>query len=277
MFAGKSGKRVVGVVVALMLVVCTAVLSLSEVLMPEASGTKVLKDNKITVDASHADQGYVMVKGPKSSKKKLKVRVETGGTYLNYNLNQEGNFEVFPLQLGRTNYSITLYLQKDGNKYGAVGKVKVAANMSDELSCFLYPNQYVNYTADSPCVKKASELCKGMSDQAEIYKAVCNFIKTNFVYDFIKSVTVAGSSGMLPDIDYCWNNKMGICQDLSALTCAMLRSQGVPARLVIGTLGSGTPHAWVMAVVNGEDAFFDPTAELNATSKADTYTTERWY
>jgi transglutaminase-like putative cysteine protease len=70
---------------------------------------------------------------------------------------------------------------------------------------------------------------------------------------------------------------MGICQDLSAMTCAMLRSQGVPARLMIGTLGVNTYHAWVMAVVNGEDKFFDPTAELNASSKTDTYTTERYY
>ena len=96
-----------------------------------------------------------------------------------------------------------------------------------------------------------------------------------FSYDFIKSVTV--KSGQLPDIEYCWEKKMGICQDLSAMTCAMLRSQGVPARLIIGTLGSGTPHAWVLAVVDGEDTFFDPTAELNATNKTDTYTTERWY
>ena len=70
---------------------------------------------------------------------------------------------------------------------------------------------------------------------------------------------------------------MGICQDLSALTCAMLRSQGVPARLMIGTVGANTYHAWVVAVVNGEEKFFDPTAELNASSKTDTYTTERYY
>jgi len=30
-------------------------------------------------------------------------------------------------------------------------------------------------------------------------------------------------------------------------------------------------------VVNGEEKFFDPTAELNASSKTDTYTTERYY
>ena len=52
---------------------------------------------------------------------------------------------------------------------------------------------------------------------------------------------------------------------------------GHKGNLIIGTLGSGTPHAWVLAVVNGEDKFFDPTAEKNATSKTDTYTTERFY
>ena len=36
-------------------------------------------------------------------------------------------------------------------------------------------------------------------------------------------------------------------------------------------------RAAVTAVVNGEEKFFDPTAELNASSKTDTYTTERYY
>ena len=278
MFAGMNRKRILGAFAVIAVVICAAVFALSDVLMPEASGKKVLtdKNKKLVVDASHADQGYVMVKAPKT-KTKLKIKVTTSGADLQYDINGKGEYEVYPLQLGRNNYTITLYAKSDNGKYGKIGSVKVAANMKDELSCFLYPNQYVNYKADSPCVLKAIELCKGMKDQKEIYNTICTFIKKNFVYDCIKSVTVANSSGMLPDIEYCWNNKMGICQDLSALTCAMLRSQGVPARLIIGRLGSGTAHAWVLAVVNGEDVFFDPTAELNASSKAETYTTERWY
>ena len=114
-----------------------------------------------------------------------------------------------------------------------------------------------------------------MTNQADIFKAVCKYVTSNFVYDYIKSVTV--KPGQLPDIDECWKNRMGICQDLSALTCAMLRSQGVPARLMIGTVGANTYHAWVVAVVNGEEKFFDPTAELSASSKTDKYTTERYY
>ena len=271
----EAGKPWVLSVVSLLLALILVTASFSELLLPK-SGKKTKKDNDLTVDYSHMDQGYVMVKAPKT-KTKMKVTVETGGTKLQYDINRDGQYEVFPLQLGRTNYVISLWRQVEGKKYGKIGQVKVAAKMEDELSCFLYPNQYVNYTAESPCVLKAIELCEGMTDQEKIFKAVTDYVVKNFEYDFIKSVTVAGSTGMLPDIEYCWTNRMGICQDLSAMTCAMLRSQGVPARLIIGQLGSGTAHAWVLAVVNGEDVFFDPTAELNASNKADTYTTLRWY
>jgi transglutaminase-like putative cysteine protease len=276
MFAGKHGKLVVGIFAMLVLVVCTFVFSFSEVLMPVASGKKVLKADKLTVDASNADQGYIMVKGPKT-KTRLKVTVEITGTKLQYDLNGEGEYEVFPLQLGRTNYTVSLWRQVEGKKYGKIGQVKVAAKMEDELNCFLYPNQYVNYTKNSPCVKEATEICKDLETNLEKYEAIRSYIVKYFSYDYIKSVTVAGSSGMLPDIEGTWKGKKGICQDLSAVTCAMLRSQGIPARLMIGQLGSGTPHAWVMAIVDGEEKFFDPTAEMNASNKSDTYTTLRFY
>ncbi len=276
MFAGKHGKLVLGIFAMLVLVVCTFVFSLSEVLMPVASGKKVLKADKLTVDASNADKGYIMVKGPKT-KTRLKVTVETTSAKLQYDLNGESEYEVFPLQLGKTNYTVSLWRQVEGKKYGKIGQVKVAGKMEDELSCFLYPNQYVNYRKDSPCVKEADKVCKGLETNKEKFYAIWDYIVKNFQYDYVKAVTVAGSSGMLPDIESCWKGKKGICQDLSAVACAMMRSQGIPARLMIGQLGSGTPHAWVMAWVDGEDIFFDPTAEKNASNKSDSYTTLRWY
>ena len=276
MFAGKHGKLVVGIFAMLVLVVCTFVFSLSEVLMPVASGKKVLKADKLTVDASNADQGYIMVKGPKT-KTRLKVTVEITGTKLQYDLNGEGEYEVFPLQLGRTNYTVSIWRQVEGKKYGKIGQVKVAAKMEDELNCFLYPNQYVNYTKNSACVKESAEICKGLETDKEKVDAIRKYVVKNFQYDYIKSVTVAGSSGMLPDIEGCWKSKKGICQDLSAMAVAMMRAQGIHATLVIGTLGSGTPHAWVMVYLDGEEIFFDPTAELNASNKSDSYSALRWY
>ena len=271
----RMGKKRIIICAALILAACAVFMAIAIGLnLPEASGKTVKKDGKMTIDCSHMDQGYIMVKGKKSNKR-LKLQVSTAGAKLNYDLNGEGNYEVFPLQFGSGKYQVALFENASGKKYAKEGTVKLNVKMPDELSCFLYPNQYVNYDENTACVQYATEMCKDMTDQAEIYKAVCNYVTSNFVYDFIKSVTV--KPGQLPQIDECWNTKPGICQDLSAMTCAMLRSQGIPARLMIGTVGANTYHAWVVAVVNGEEKFFDPTAELNASSKTDTYTTERYY
>ncbi len=275
MFAARTLKRRLCLLIGLILVICMATVSHAEVLIPKESG-KVQTDGALVVDLGNASEGYIMVKSSKTSKKRLKVRITCGGSDLKYDLNMNAEYEVFPLQFGKAKYVVYLYQNSEGKNYKQKGKLTVSPNgMTDELRCFLYPNQYVNYTADTECVKVAADLCKDMTEQSKIFKTVTNYVVSNFSYDFIKSVTVQPNT--LPDIDECWTKRMGICQDLSALTCAMLRSQGVPARLIIGQLGTGTPHAWVMAVVDGQETFFDPTAELNASNKTDTYTVDRWY
>jgi len=271
----RMGRTRFTVCVALILVVCAALVAAAIGLnLPEATGKSVKKDGKMTVDCSNMSEGYIMVKGKKSSKR-MKLQIATSGAKLNYDINSDGDYEVFPLQFGSGKYQVSLFENAGGKKYAKEGSIKLSVKMPDELSCFTYPNQYVSYDDNTECVKYALDMCKGMTDQGEIYKAVCSYVVSNFVYDFIKSVTV--KAGQLPQIDECWKNRMGICQDLSAMTCAMLRCQGIPARLMIGTVGANTYHAWVVAVVNGEEKFFDPTAELNASSKTETYTTERYY
>jgi len=273
----RMGKARLIMCVALVLVLCAAIIvEATGLKLPEATGKKVQKDGKLTVDCSNMAEGYIMVKAKKTSKK-LRVRVSTAGAKLLYWLNGDGEYEVFPLQFGSGKYKVELFEHVQKKDYSKEGTIKLSAKMPDELSCFLYPNQYVNYDENTACVKYAQDLCKDMSDQGEIYKTVCTYVLQNFIYDYIKSVSVQSMSQQMPDIDYCWDNRMGICQDLSAMTCAMLRSQGIPARLMIGTVGSNTYHAWVVAVVNGEERFFDPTAELNASNKNETYTTERYY
>lgn len=273
----RMGKTRFIICASLILVLCAAIIVAAIGLkLPEATGKTVKKDGKMTIDCSNMADGYIMVKAKKTSKK-LRVQVITAGAKLLYWLNGDGEYEVFPLQFGSGKYQVKLFEHVKGKSYSEEGKVKLSVKMKDELSCFLYPNQYVSYNENTACVKYANEMCGGMTDQAEIYKSICTYVLQNFIYDYIKSVSVQSMSQQMPDIDYCWDNRMGICQDLSAMTCAMLRSQGIPARLMIGTVGSNTYHAWVVAVVNGEEKFFDPTAELNASNKNETYTTERYY
>lgn len=268
----RSRKLSACVLVALLL--CVAAAAFANARWPSADGKVKKQDGGLVVDASHADEGYIMAKGPKTSKR-LKLRVKFGEQTLNYDLNGQGEYEVIPLQLGNGSYSCTLYKNVSGKKYAQEGRISIKAEMSDPNSAFLYPNQYVSYTDSTPAVLKSQELCQGLNSQQECFDAVFEFVKTGFVYDYVKMVTV--KAGTMPDIDGCFEKRMGICQDLAAMSACMLRVQGIPAKLMIGTLENGTYHAWVQAVVEGKEILFDPTAELSAVQKDQEYTIERFY
>ena len=235
---------------------------------------KVKKDGKLQVDLNHVSDGYFYAALTKKSSKKMKLRVALGKETLTYDLNGSGDFELFPLQLGNGKYTISLYENVSGKKYTGAGTVTVNVKLQAENRCFLYPNQYILYTAKTAAVLKADELCASQGKDSEAYKKVTGFMSTSFVYDFIKAATI--KPGLLPDLNGCFKKKQGVCQDLSAVMVCMLRSQGIPAKLMIG-YADNNYHAWVIAVYNGKEHFFDPTAAINGISKVHTYTAERCY
>ena len=236
-------------------------------------GKDIVRDSKLKVDRSNIAEGYFYACTASSTSKKLKLRVVKGDTTLTYDLNGNGDMEVFPLQLGDGNYKLALYENISGKSYSAAGTVYLQVRLNDPSVPFVYPNQYVNYTKTSDLVGKADELCLNKS-QRQAFDAVCSYMKTNFGYDYVKAATI--KAGQLPDIDGSYKKKMGICQDLSAIMVAMLRSQGVPAKLMIGYAGKNY-HAWVVGIVDGKEEFYDPTAQLGAIKKNVTYTVERFY
>lgn len=243
--------------------------------MPE-QGNKTKKNGSLVVDYTHMDQGYVMVKSQKG-KKSLKVQVKSKDTTLTYDLNNNGEYEVLPLQYGSGKYTFVLYQHHAGKQYEEVGKITLKANIPDENSAFLYPNQYVDYTPETAAIIEAGKICSGCNTPAETWEAIKEYMKSNFMYDYMKASDIRNESGHLPQIDDAWNKHMGICQDLSAIMVAMLRSQGVPARLMVGTLGKEY-HAWVSVEFDGKERWFDPTASLcGVKHSAKEYKIERYY
>ena len=64
----------------------------------------------------------------------------------------------------------------------------------------------------------------------------------NITYD--KQLAANVKSGYLPVLDTVLTKKTGICFDYAALMAGMLRSQGIPCKLVVGYAGSAY-HAWI--------------------------------
>ena len=93
----------------------------------------------LTIDHSHASDGYIIVKAPKSNRS-LKIAISFDGTAkIHYNLNTNGDEEILPLQYGSGKYTVSLYRQISGSKYQKDGEVSFTVKMKDKLSYTLYP------------------------------------------------------------------------------------------------------------------------------------------
>lgn len=253
--------------------------AISSVLAPEATGVDTKKNASATIDYSNRSDGYVMVAWTGGGSPKLKVRV-TGpsGTIYTYNLRTDGSYDTFPLSDGSGGYSVTVYKNISGTNYSTVLAGKLDAQLADEFAPFLRPNQYVSFSADSTAVAKAAELCQDLTENLDKVSAVYNFVVDTLTYDKEKASSV--QSGYLPDVDKVLEEKKGICFDYAALMAAMLRSQGVPVKLVVGYTGSlyhawlnvwSEESGWVDAVIyfDGSDwKLMDPTFASSAHSSA---------
>ena len=239
---------------------------------PESSGTAVEDNGKLTLDYSHADQGYAMARVSTPTGHRMKLRVKSPSGQLDYDLTDDGVYTTIPLQLGNGSYDFSLYENVSGTKYSSAGKVTIYVALEDPNLAFLAPNQYVNYVPESLTVQKSDEIA-GDASPREVYDAVTKFIADEFSYDFVRAQTIP--AGALPEVDPCFEKRAGICQDLAAVMVCMLRVQGVPARLMIG-YADQYYHAWTVAVVDGEEIFFDPTAAIGA-MRAKKYQVERYY
>ena len=228
---------------------------------------------KLMLDASGASDGYFFAAISRSTTHRLKLRVIKDGTTLTYDLKPDTSYELFPFQLGAGYYEIYLYENVSGKKYSQEGVIGINVKMDNPEAAFLVPSQYISYTKASEAIAMADSLCEGKSEK-EAFEAVCKFMSTSFAYDFIKAVTI--KPGMLPDIDGSYKKRMGVCQDLSAIMCCMLRTQQIPARMIIG-YADKQYHAWTVTKINGKDVFFDPTAALSAISSVKDYSMERYY
>lgn len=220
----------------------------SYVRTPIASDTVTYGNNLAKLDASNMSEGYIMIKYL-GSNAKIKVQISKSGseTYT-YNLNSSGAYEVFPLSEGSGTYQVKVFENISGNQYSQAFSQQLNANITNEFGPFLYPNQYVNFNSASAAVQMGAQLSAGCTTQLEVVTQIYNYVINNVTYDTVKAATV--QSGYLPNVDVVLAEKKGICFDYAALMTAMLRSQDIPTKLVVGYTGSQY-HAWISVYLEG--------------------------
>ena len=206
-----------------------------------ACAAREARCDQAVIDYSHAEAGYVMVRWLAQTDRRLKALVKGPTATYSYNLTPE-NWVVLPLSDGSGDYQIGVYENVEGSKYATVLTEEFAVELQDEFAPFLRPNQYVDYSAATKAVEKGLELTRGLSDPLEKVEAVYDFVVGTLTYDHEKASAV--KSGYIPVLDQVLEEEKGICFDYAALMAAMLRSQQIPCKLVVGYAGE-TYHAWI--------------------------------
>ena len=208
----------------------------------KASGKEVEQNDQCVIDYSNRVDGYVMVKYKEKTSKTVKAQVEgpVGETYT-YTLRKNA-YEVLPLTEGDGEYKVTVFLNVEGNSYATVLSATLDVQLSSQFVPYIRPNQYVNYKKSTKVVKKAGKLVKGCKTDLAKVKKIYKYVINNYKYDKKKAANV--ETGYLPNLDSIYKKKKGICFDYAAVMTAMLRSQGVPTKLVIGYTGNAY-HAWI--------------------------------
>ena len=215
-------------------------------------------DQTATFDIGKTGDGLLLAKVdasiPTDDTTRIKVIiVKSGGasptdTY-QYTLLRRGTFEGIPLQMGSGTYTATIYRRVDGttNSYSPMLAKTFVVSLGSEIAPYLVSSQFSDFSRTSACVAKANLLCAGLTSAVDKVDVVYRFIIANITYDTQLANDVGSGKIVVyvPDPDRTLATKKGICFDYSALFASMLRSQGIPVRLVMGVVGTANAyHAW---------------------------------
>lgn len=211
--------------------------------------------SNIAIDTKNAKEGIVRISYT-GINKKTKVMVEKNSTKYYYDLKNEE--EIFPLQLGEGSYTVAVLENTTGNKYKVLTRKSFKADISEKNSVFLKSAQPVLWNEDMEAIELAKSLAQGKEDSEKVVQAIYDYVVNNIDYDYKKIDKL--STDYTPDIDTVLKDGKGICYDYAVLFAAMLRSQGIPAKLIKGYRdGMNTYHAWNEVYLDGSWKVMDTT------------------
>lgn len=157
----------------------------------------------------------------------------------------------------------------------------VSSNISDSMPGPAEPEYLQVPDGSEKIAELARSLVRTIQDDAGRSRSIEEYLRRNYEYSLIVSPPPGGVS---PIEDFLFRTKKGYCEHYASAMVLMLRTVGIPARVVTGFLGGDRntyggylivrqrdAHSWVEARVNGQWRRFDPTPPV-ALSQPGSYT-----
>ena len=129
-------------------------------------------------------------------------------------------------------------------------KVKFPLENVDEYKEYLKSTQLINI-GDKRIYQLAREIAEGEDDEYEVAFAIAEWINENVNYS-LDTLTEKATK----DSSWVLENKYGVCDEITVLYIAMMRSLGIPTKFVSGSSYSNLidgfgNHAWAEVYFNG--------------------------
>lgn len=213
------------------------------------------------IDTSQTDQAVLVVRYQSDNGKKIKVRLARGGRTYTYNLIPNNLPTRYPLNLGPGEYSVEVLENISGTSYRSMMKQTFTAQWEDEYTPYLQSVQNVRWEPSMEPVIDAIEMAVQAGDAGQV-QAIYKELAETLMYDYEVYEKQSLPAGYLPDIEHTYATRLGICYDMSSLLAGMLRSTGVPAKLMMGysDLIQGY-HAWNEVLVDDAWVVVDLTVD----------------
>ena len=225
-------------------------------------------DHDSLIDVSNASLGYVAASAQNASR--LKLLITKDGVQRNYDLPGDGTPIAVPLTLGDGAYDVEVMQNTGGDRYVSINSVPIDVTLDSEFEPFLRPNVYCDYDADSACVAKANELAAGAQNEGDVLRNIYTWIAQNISYDTAKAERLADATGYVPSPDATMAEGTGICFDYVSLGAAMLRSQGIPTKIITGYVSPDSIyHAWNLVYLDGSWESVQVSVEANTWTRID--------
>ncbi|WP_214741921.1 transglutaminase domain-containing protein [Exiguobacterium sp. s48] len=187
----------------------------------------------------------------------LKFEVRQGEQVRTYDVYKGMNH--FNVNFGNGDYTFMLYQSSDGKRYKRVYRLQKTVRLSHSTAPYLHSIQ--NVSIDSATSRLASSLSR--SSYSTSTQTLVTSRHVNRLIDYDDNKLMKLSSTYLPDNAETIRTKRGICYDFASLNAALLRAQGIPTRLVMGTAkGINGYHAWNEVFVNGKWRVIDVTRDV---------------
>jgi transglutaminase-like putative cysteine protease len=158
-----------------------------------------------------------------------------GQEVIDLNINPDADIENNTMQFNwqnpknKINFGYNTKIKTNNNIVKIKGKIKFPiSGLPEELKQYTEPSEIIN-SDDEDIIGFASELAEGEDDLYVVVHKIAEWTKNNIEYD-LSTLTAEVSQKASWVID----TRQGVCDELTSLFIAMLRSLGIPGKFVSG-------------------------------------------